>query len=577
MEDRTLADLFGLVFPDFGALFRGELAGTNALIILILFAIAAAFGFYVVQYSRRARARIHGLRQLVDPLDPSALVTQRERVRADAQDSDVQAVRDLWREFDETLVESPDGSTLWNTLDAEHFVNTQTLAPELIHNRLLTATPAILTAIGVLGTFVGLTTGLNGLELRTSANVEQLKSGIDTLIAGASIAFMTSVWGVFLSLIGNVVEKAVERQIVRQISTLEHDIDRIFKRHPPEQSLVKIMGSTEEAAVSLQELHERIGNQLQEAVRGLSENLEAALITAIESAMSPAMSSLVDSTAQQSTAVFEKLVDQFTAGFQKIGETQAQKLDDASSGVSEAIQTMSVQFESMMEKMDASVSAQQDEMAARSEQFRGDLDELVKLSAEQRNAFGSALDTILGELKQAANRISESGTSLESASRDLSSVSTSMSSTADALTRSFSTSLGKMEELTQQQESAASMFWEYANQLNKLQETMDSTATNLEAAAKSSGEGFVALREHQDAFLASLRTEFLTTNKSLKSNVDDLRTSMAEWLREYSQEVSSQVSKRMDEWNTQTMNYAEGMVRVAQALSDAVEELEVQR
>ena len=69
--------------------------------------------------------------------------------------------------------------------------------------------PGILTAIGVVGTFAGLQMGLAALSGSVSATaaaggselgeVESLKQGIFAMISGASIAFMTSLWGVALS------------------------------------------------------------------------------------------------------------------------------------------------------------------------------------------------------------------------------------------------------------------------------------------------------------------------------------------------------------------------------------------
>ncbi|MEN1451253.1 anti-phage ZorAB system protein ZorA, partial [Pseudomonas aeruginosa] len=100
-------------------------------------------------------------------------------------------------------------------------------------SRLLAAAPSFLVAIGVLGTFVGLTVGLEGL-VGTSDEIEALKGGINKLISGAAVAFMTSVWGVFFSLLLNFVEKMFERSALGQIQQLQHDIDFLYPRIPAE-------------------------------------------------------------------------------------------------------------------------------------------------------------------------------------------------------------------------------------------------------------------------------------------------------------------------------------------------------
>ncbi len=77
------------------------------------------------------------------------------------------SVGHLWLEFDETLIEiREDGVTqLFNTFDAVYFFNSSTLAKGVTNNRLIAAVPGFLTAIGVIGTFVGLQIGLSGMDI----------------------------------------------------------------------------------------------------------------------------------------------------------------------------------------------------------------------------------------------------------------------------------------------------------------------------------------------------------------------------------------------------------------------------
>src|SRR5690606_18834332 len=141
----------------------------------------------------------------------------------------------VWREFDESLVISGDQKALFNTLDADHFFNARTLAPGLTGSRLLAATPSFLVAIGVLGTFVGLTVGLDSLNLSSRSDIPELRDGIDRLIQGATVAFMTSVWGVGLSLLLNMIEKFMERSALSKIKSVQQEIDFLYPRIPAEQ------------------------------------------------------------------------------------------------------------------------------------------------------------------------------------------------------------------------------------------------------------------------------------------------------------------------------------------------------
>ncbi|GAB4350811.1 MAG: hypothetical protein Fur0042_18850 [Cyanophyceae cyanobacterium] len=57
------------------------------------------------------------------------------------------------------------------------------------------AAPTLLTALGVLGTFAGISAGLQGLDLGAIAATDDLLRASGTLLAGMGTAFLTSLWG----------------------------------------------------------------------------------------------------------------------------------------------------------------------------------------------------------------------------------------------------------------------------------------------------------------------------------------------------------------------------------------------
>ncbi|MGU5537825.1 anti-phage ZorAB system protein ZorA, partial [Aeromonas caviae] len=144
-----------------------------------------------------------------------------------------------------------------------------------------------------------------------TAEIETLKSGINKLISGAAVAFMTSVWGVAFSLLLNLCEKLFERKALNDIQDLQNRIDFLYPRLPAEQSLVHIAEYSKESKEALQELHERIGDRLQESINGMSEAMQNALTDTLNNIMGPAIQTLVHSTNQQSSQVMENLVSSF--------------------------------------------------------------------------------------------------------------------------------------------------------------------------------------------------------------------------------------------------------------------------
>ncbi len=65
------------------------------------------------------------------------------------------------------------------------------------HRRLVEMVPDILTSLGILGTFMGLVLGLRGFN---PASYEAMSSSVEGLIDGIKVAFVTSIYGLSLSL-----------------------------------------------------------------------------------------------------------------------------------------------------------------------------------------------------------------------------------------------------------------------------------------------------------------------------------------------------------------------------------------
>ena len=85
--------------------------------------------------------------------------------------------------------------------NVEDYINDDTVTHGPGNAQLAELIPSLLTSLGILGTFIGMTQGLAGL--RTSST-EEMMNGIQTLIAGMRFAFGTSVAGVSCSLIFNI-------------------------------------------------------------------------------------------------------------------------------------------------------------------------------------------------------------------------------------------------------------------------------------------------------------------------------------------------------------------------------------
>jgi hypothetical protein len=742
---------------------------------------------WVVYHRIRCGRRLSSLGRLIKDQDRSSLAQNKKATLEKALEQDPSITGQLWREFDESLVYSADKSRLFNTLDADHFFNGSTLAYGLTSSRLLSAAPTFLTAIGVLGTFIGLTLGLRELQVNAD-EIDTLKSGVSAMINGAAVAFMTSVWGVGFSLLLNMFEKIFERSALSEIRKLQQDIDFLYPRIPAEQSLVQIAAATDDSKEALQELHERIGDRLQETVSGMSESMQIAFTDALNNVMAPAIQTLVNNASQQSTEVLEKLVSNFMDGMKSAGTEQGalmqgaaqdvrgalsnmgsqmevlfQRLDEQQSRSREHTETtsqefarlleqqrqdamqrqeqMELKFNQLMENLSSKVSEQFDKAATADEQRSQEQrtliesfnDQYQKVREQNENAskeharllnqqsvaahqhqqemeqrftqlmeqlsqkvavqfdkadeserkrtqvqdeshqrmlsglstqlehFGSTSTEQIKAIKEAANaqqaklgdtfesalagisnllakqvvaaseregqiesrfqgqveqltaeqqellRAVTDGThkvqqqmmqmakqhrqlmtelgkvtqSAETSSRNMNNSSTqlgllsaNLKQATDVLDTRLQAVTSSLESTSDQTRTLAEQVTLQAQTLKQLQEELQLATVHFEKAAASAEHGFQSLTTHQQAFLQGINQEFQNLGATLKQQVESIEGQADEWLRSYSNEVRTQVTERMDQWNTETLKFATQMRQTVNAISGIVDDLE---
>jgi hypothetical protein len=571
-----------LIRPDFVAALRGDV---HAIVIVVFFLLIVAFttgtAIYVVRARRAALKVVTDLTSITAELSGSNVAQLHDEVRRNARE--LGEAGELWREFDETLVTTPDGK-VWNTVEAEHYFSGDRIAPRLLTNRLLSTMPAVLTALGLLGTFIGLAVGLDGLNLTETADADQMRESVGSLVTGVSLGFTASVWGVFTSVVINALEKWAVRDVSRRIAVFRRTIDEIFIQRAPEHSLVLIEQYTQDSAMALATLHEKIGTKLQESVKGLSDEMQSALTRAIETAVAPSMNALAERTTTQSAEVFEGLVEKFTESFRGIGDRQAAELGAASATLDTALTGVTDRVGAAVSSMQDAAAAQaaataaqttalesraaeqeesfRSQMSRRTEAFEAEMSTLTQLVTSQAKILDGSLSALAVGMDAAAGKLGAATTGLQRSSELIGSTSRAFESTSRRLEESLDAGATALAGTAESHQQAAELLERHTAELSRLTETSAATAGKLLTAAQAANTSFDALRASQRQFL-----------DDLQQRVENQSAVLRDWLDEYGDKVHHQTRDRLETWDKHTREFAAHMLQTSQALAEVVDEV----
>ena len=167
------------------------ICGVQFLITGIIFSAA------VFIYFRRTNKMVTDLHRVSDEIRSNKVTDYSE---ISFQSKLVSQAFNNYQEEIKRLKKISDGRTI---CDIEDYINDD-LVDESINKGLMSLVPGTMTGLGILGTFIGLTLGL---QFFNTGSAEEITNSIAPLMDGIKVAFHTSIYGMLFSLVFNYVYK----------------------------------------------------------------------------------------------------------------------------------------------------------------------------------------------------------------------------------------------------------------------------------------------------------------------------------------------------------------------------------
>jgi hypothetical protein len=203
------------------------------------------------------------------------------------------------------------------------------LTPEVVlesgrNRRIAEALPGIFVALGIFGTFLGLVLGLQGLDI-TKLETEALKQGVGRLVSGLSLAFLTSLAGIALSVIFSLSYRMLTHRLERALMALDGLLNRVFPYESQERFARKYYDLQTDIKQGLQTLATDVATQITGTIAPkLGEALEKHLVPVLEN-LQAGFQQQADESQKQQGKLIEGMSEHVTRLSRNINRISAQK------------------------------------------------------------------------------------------------------------------------------------------------------------------------------------------------------------------------------------------------------------
>lgn len=130
---------------------------------------------------------------------------------------------EIWNDYRRSFIDFDDERKTDNF--SYDYFNEKNLLASNTNLKMINSVPTTLVGLGILGTFIGLTYGISNFN---TGSTEEIKGSIETLLSGMGTAFISSIYGMLLSIIFTFFEKVQIHSLHTSLHKLCYYLDRKF-------------------------------------------------------------------------------------------------------------------------------------------------------------------------------------------------------------------------------------------------------------------------------------------------------------------------------------------------------------
>ena len=423
-------------------------------------------------------------------------------------------------------IKTPEG--LKSNIPSSYFINVESVSKSFeINFKMLDAASGILVGLGLFGTFLGLTIGIRDFDSSDSSNIQQ---SIQSLLGGMSTAFITSLFGMFFSLLYTALDKPFRNKLQRSIYVLTENLDNIYFMDDNEvweqnqaafvdRIINAVRAEFESKLVYTNESGQStsIGNAIREI---LSENMEQSkalksFSTDLALELNNGFDEVLSRQMQQKILPLMESVDKTTKSVIEHIDKMASTVASPASGMMESVvdelkKSMSAIIDEFKSNLSGSATSQLEALAIQ----LGSASKTMGDFPKNMENISATLQVTINEVKSAIAEISKTSATANTTAMQ------QMQEQISFATGSISNAMAEVKEVmngitNSSQEQSNQMIAKLSEATEKMGSFLDNTVSNLSSSVQSSMKSITEDVTNKQADLIALQEDTTSQTKKL--------------------------------------------------------------
>lgn len=463
---------------------------------VFIVAFVATFILYKYHFVKPLDARYKEIETYLDILkkyNPQNVNVYFESLSQEMEKSDL--IKGIWRKYQRTLISIPgkDGLEKYSTVESESYFSVAAFT-EGMKGGLWSGLAGTFTGIGILGTFIGLTIGLAGVD---TSSTGALSSSISGLLGGMSTAFVTSIFGIVSAIVFGVWHSQNMKRFGDAVSRFTDALDQVFIRKSVEEILLEELAESRAQRAAMEQLSTdmaiSICDHLPDVLDQLAEKMDSAMKGNLDT-MLAGLSERQDKQTEQLMQISSNTNSLVIGGFDQLGDVLKKGVGQGAEELGNSLKNLS------------------SDIASLAEGIRDILDRSTKASSEANQKTLDALNEAISKMNEtmegmANKQKEETDKNIQRMTALMEEMKTTMKDIFDEMAASVKeqrTEIGKIakdsadqtkENLGAINASVKELMAEIADQMQQMQSMMDmhekhmqETLDQMRQAVSSSGD-----------------------------------------------------------------------------------------